>query len=280
MTFGEALMRWSVRLSALLMTAAAVLVGQISIQIERLVVINLGLTAISLFGIIIAIFIGIGLVSKEIEKRTLYTVLSRPVRRWEFVAGKFLGLAGTLVINTFFMALGFFAGLLYLTHHFQRADAYLLAIPLYNFGIPQHVKAWIDLAFTDPRLSSAVPTPLAGRPAALVLVRGGGYGPGCVWGPLQRSKTTGSSDSDWPRLPRLAPTLAVIRCQPTKPSRTTGVANPSVLIGCSRGGRPFTRRSGPALSRWASWRIRLTIRKTFLTWITRPKAWPSSSPTN
>ena len=58
------------------------------------------------------------------------------------------------------------------------ADAYLLAIPLYNFGIPQHVKAWIDLAFTDPRLSSAVPTPLAGRPAALVLVRGGGYGPG------------------------------------------------------------------------------------------------------
>jgi len=58
------------------------------------------------------------------------------------------------------------------------ADAYLLAIPLYNFGIPQHVKAWIDLAFTDPRLSASVPTPLAGRPAALVIVRGGGYGPG------------------------------------------------------------------------------------------------------
>jgi FMN-dependent NADH-azoreductase len=53
-----------------------------------------------------------------------------------------------------------------------------LAIPLYNFGIPQHVKAWIDLAITDPRLASSVPTPLAGRPAALVIVRGGGYGPG------------------------------------------------------------------------------------------------------
>ena len=79
---------------ALLMSGAAILIGQISIEIERLVVINLGLTAVSLFGIVIAIFIGIGLVSKEIERRTLYTILSRPVRRWEFIAGKFLGLGG------------------------------------------------------------------------------------------------------------------------------------------------------------------------------------------
>ncbi len=94
---------------ALLMSGAAILVGQISIGIERLVVINLGLTAVSLFGIVIAIFIGIGLVSKEIDKKTLYTVLSRPVRRWEFIVGKFFGLAGTLVVNAFFMALGVFA---------------------------------------------------------------------------------------------------------------------------------------------------------------------------
>jgi ABC-type transport system involved in multi-copper enzyme maturation permease subunit len=107
---------------ALLMSAAAVLVGQISIQIERLVVINLGLTAVSLFGIVIAIFIGIGLVSKEIDKRTLYTVLSRPVRRWEFIAGKFFGLSGTLVVNTFFMAIGVFAALVYVSHHLIRSD--------------------------------------------------------------------------------------------------------------------------------------------------------------
>ena len=93
---------------ALLMSGASILVGQISIDIERLVVINLGLTAVSLFGMVIAIFIGIGLVSKEIEKRTLYTVLSRPVRRWEFIVGKFFGLAGTLAVNTFFMAIGVF----------------------------------------------------------------------------------------------------------------------------------------------------------------------------
>src|ERR1700690_1962630 len=111
---------------ALLLSAAAVLVGEISIDIERLVVVNLGLTAVSLFGVVIAIFMGIGLVSKEIEKRTLYTVLSRPVRRWEFIVGKFLGLAGTLVVNTFFMAIGVFGALLYVAHRFARPDAMIL----------------------------------------------------------------------------------------------------------------------------------------------------------
>jgi ABC-type transport system involved in multi-copper enzyme maturation permease subunit len=111
---------------ALLLSGAAVLVGQISIDIERLVVINLGLTAVSLFGMVIAILVGIGLVSKEIEKRTLYTVLSRPVQRWEFIIGKFFGLAGTLGVNTFFMAIGVFGALLYVSHHFHRADLWVL----------------------------------------------------------------------------------------------------------------------------------------------------------
>ncbi len=112
---------------AILLSGASILVGQISIDIERLVVINLGLTAVSLFGVVIAIFIGIGLVSKEIEKRTLYTVLSRPVRRWEFVVGKFFGLTGTLVVNTFFMAIGVFAALLYVAHKLEKPDAWVLA---------------------------------------------------------------------------------------------------------------------------------------------------------
>jgi len=98
----------------LLLSGAAIFVGQISIEIERLVVINLGLTAVSLFGVVIAIFIGIGLVSKEIEKRTLYTVLSRPVRRWEFIVGKFLGAVGLfaalLAVTMLYVAILFFYG--------------------------------------------------------------------------------------------------------------------------------------------------------------------------
>jgi ABC-type transport system involved in multi-copper enzyme maturation permease subunit len=141
---------------ALLLSGAAILVGQISIEIEKLVVINLGLTALSLFGVVIAIFIGIGLVSKEIEKRTLYTVLSRPVRRWEFIVGKFFGLAGTLVVNAFFMAIGVFAALFYVSHKFVRADA-LILVALY-FIILEFViicsLALLFSSFSSPLLSA------------------------------------------------------------------------------------------------------------------------------
>jgi FMN-dependent NADH-azoreductase len=58
------------------------------------------------------------------------------------------------------------------------ADALLLAVPLYNFGIPQQVKHWIDLIITDPRARDVAVPLLPGRPALLVAARGGGYGPG------------------------------------------------------------------------------------------------------
>jgi FMN-dependent NADH-azoreductase len=57
------------------------------------------------------------------------------------------------------------------------AEAYILATPLYNWGVSQHVKAWIDMLLLDPRFRSGQ-QPLAGRPAVLIVTRGGGYGPG------------------------------------------------------------------------------------------------------
>ncbi len=111
---------------AFLLIGSALVFGQISIGIEKIVLINLGLAAISIFGVVIAIFIGIGLVSKEIDKKTLYTVLARPVRRWEFILGKFAGLIGTLSVNAGLMAVGFFAALLIEQHRFVRSDVHLL----------------------------------------------------------------------------------------------------------------------------------------------------------
>lgn len=107
---------------ALLMVGTAPLFGEISIGLERIILVNLGLTAIALFGVVIGIFIGTGLVSKEIEKRTLYTILSRPVQRWQFILGKFGGLAMTLTVNATFMAAGFFIALFVVTKQFQRGD--------------------------------------------------------------------------------------------------------------------------------------------------------------
>lgn len=58
------------------------------------------------------------------------------------------------------------------------ADAILLAIPLYNFGVSQHVKAWIDLIMTDPRALTTEGGILGGKPVVLATVRGGSYAAG------------------------------------------------------------------------------------------------------
>lgn len=128
-TFREAVrdrVLYNLILFALLMIGAAILVGQISIGIERLVIINLGLSAISVFGLVMAIFIGVGLVSKEIEKRTLYSLLARPVRRWEFLVGKYAGLLLTLGVNILLMSLGLAAALFAVGRPFLRSDLSIL----------------------------------------------------------------------------------------------------------------------------------------------------------
>lgn len=111
---------------ALLMMVAAILVGQISIDIEKSVIISLGLTAISVIGIFIAIFIGVGLVSKEMDKRTLYALLAKPLKRWEFILGKYFGLLMTLTVNTAAMALGLYAALWTVKHPLTASDGYVL----------------------------------------------------------------------------------------------------------------------------------------------------------
>ena len=65
-----------------------------------------------------------------------------------------------------------------LTDELVEADALLFAIPLYNFGVSQHFKAWVDMVVTDPRMAAGTEPLLAGKPAVLVTVRGGNYQPG------------------------------------------------------------------------------------------------------
>jgi ABC-type transport system involved in multi-copper enzyme maturation permease subunit len=111
---------------ALLMMAAAIAVGQISIGIEQTVIVSLGLSAISVIGLLISVFIGVALVSKEMDKRTLYALLAKPVRRWEFLLGKFAGLLLTLAVNTAAMAMGLLLVMIYVKHTLERSDAVVL----------------------------------------------------------------------------------------------------------------------------------------------------------
>jgi ABC-type transport system involved in multi-copper enzyme maturation permease subunit len=128
-TFREAVrdrVLYSLVFFALLMMVAAIVVGQISIGIEESVIVSLGLSAISVIGLLISIFLGVALVSKEMEKRTLYALLAKPVRRWEFLLGKFGGLVLTLAVNTAAMALGLLLVMLYVKHTLERSDAVVL----------------------------------------------------------------------------------------------------------------------------------------------------------
>ena len=108
---------------AIMMTLAGLLLGPLSIRQDEKILKDIGLGAMDLFGTLIAIFIGTGLVSKEIERRSLYPLLAKPLSRGEFFLGKFAGLGFTLLVNVSVMLLGL---LLTLAATGQRADLALL----------------------------------------------------------------------------------------------------------------------------------------------------------
>lgn len=79
--------------------------GWISVGQDVKIIKDVSLAAVAVFGVLIAIFVGTNLVYKEIDKRTLYTILARPVHRYEFILGKYLGLALLLGLVTVVMTL-------------------------------------------------------------------------------------------------------------------------------------------------------------------------------
>ncbi len=115
-TFREAVrdrVLYNLVLFVLILTAAAVFIGELSGVQERKIIVDLGLSAMLLFGVFIAIFVGVGLVYKEIERRTVYAIFSKPVGRGEFLVGKYLGLCLTLLVNVLVMGAGVSLALIY-----------------------------------------------------------------------------------------------------------------------------------------------------------------------
>jgi Cu-processing system permease protein len=123
---------------AVLLISASYLLGQLTAGQDVKIIKDLGLAAATIFGLFIAVFIGVGLVWKEVERRSVYNLLVKPIRRHEFIAGKFIGLAGTLFVNVAVMAVAFYA---------------VLAIMAWRQ--PSLVKAAIDAPVLDPNLLKA-----------------------------------------------------------------------------------------------------------------------------
>ncbi|MBV9924294.1 MAG: ABC transporter permease [Acidobacteria bacterium] len=115
-TFREAVrdrVLYNLVLFVLILTGGAVFLGELSAAQEAKIIVDMGLSAALLFGVFIAIFVGVGLVYKEIERRTIYAIFSKPVGRGEFLLGKYLGLCLTLAVNVFVMGAGVSLALLY-----------------------------------------------------------------------------------------------------------------------------------------------------------------------
>ncbi len=93
---------------ALLIMGISVILGKLTLG-ERLKIIqDVSLASMSIFGLLIAIFVGIGLVYKEIQRRTIYTLLAKPISRSQFLVGKYLGLVLTIAVNVAVMTVALF----------------------------------------------------------------------------------------------------------------------------------------------------------------------------
>jgi Cu-processing system permease protein len=114
-------------LFVLILVGASVFIGELSIHQETEFITALGMSSMLIFGALIAIFIGVGLVYKEIDKRTIYNLLSKPVHRHELIIGKYLGLCMTLLVNSIVMIVGVELALLYVNGHFVHIQVSVLA---------------------------------------------------------------------------------------------------------------------------------------------------------
>ena len=124
---------------AILLIGSSYLLGQLTAGQDVKIIKDLGLAALAIFGLFIAVFIGIGLVSKEVEKRSVYALLSKPISRPQFIAGKYAGLVLTLAVNVGVMTIALYVVLGYMSY----------------LATPDSRAAW-EAPATDPRLLKAV----------------------------------------------------------------------------------------------------------------------------
>ena len=132
--------------------AASYLIGQLTAGQDVKIIKDLGLAAIATFGLMIAVFIGIGLVWKEVERRSIYSLLVKPISRAQFVLGKYCGLVLTLGVNVVVMVVAWYAVLAYMGATVSEAARAVWVAPATD---PVMLKA-VVLIFVELMLVTAV----------------------------------------------------------------------------------------------------------------------------
>ncbi len=124
---------------ALLLVTASVVFSQLTAGQDLKIMKDFGLATIEVAGALMTVFIGVGLVSREIERRSIFALLAKPLPRWEFVVGKYFGLVLTITVNVWAMA-----------------AALYLALAWQHWVAPLGVKASWAAPALDPRLTIGV----------------------------------------------------------------------------------------------------------------------------
>lgn len=126
-TFREAIrdkILYNLLIFALVIIGASYLLSTLTLGEQSKIILDLGLGSMNLFGVLIAIFVGIGLVNKEIERKTIYTIITKPIARYQFLIGKYFGLVATLFVNLSIMLVGF-----YCSFYLQKTGFFFLNAP-------------------------------------------------------------------------------------------------------------------------------------------------------
>jgi ABC-2 type transport system ATP-binding protein len=124
---------------ALLLLAVSLVVGQLSAGEDIKIVKDLGLATVEIAGVLMAAFVGVGLVSREIDRRSIQSLLAKPLRRGEFIIGKYAGMVLTIVVNV--AAMG--------------AALYLVLALLHLQAMPVERQAW-EAPALDPMICLAL----------------------------------------------------------------------------------------------------------------------------
>lgn len=135
------------------MVSLSILLGGLSVGEDEKIIKDIGLSGIAVFGALITIFIGVSLINREVDRRTINTILSKPVSRSEFIVGKFIGLSTLVAVNVLFMSLLLIVVLFGVTGSFDYSV--LLALPfLFMEFLLLAALAIMFSCFSTPTLSA------------------------------------------------------------------------------------------------------------------------------
>jgi len=137
----------------LLLIGSTIFLQELTVSNPKQVMIDLGLAFVSIFGTLIAVFVGIGLVYKEIDRRTIYTIVSKPIRRYQFLLGKFSGLQLTLAVNLILMAILLMGSIYYALGDTPWHILWVILFLFLEFMVITSI-AMVFSAFTTPTLSA------------------------------------------------------------------------------------------------------------------------------